>query len=153
MIDEARTLADVVIIDAAPMLAANDATDITPFVDSVVLVAQAGRTTAPSAQRAVDLLARLAVPVLGVVVQSAAEADGADYLRGYREHRPADDAGPPAGPPDPAAPSSAGHAADISLKRLTSVRSALGKLGSGQHATDPHRGELARDPGRREDSG
>ena len=153
VIDEARTLADVVIIDAAPMLAANDATDITPFVDSVVLVAQAGRTTAPSAQRAVDLLARLAVPVLGVVVQSAAEADGADYLRGYREHRPADDAGPPAGPPDPAAPSSAGHAADISLKRLTSVRSALGKLGSGQHATDPHRGELARDPGRREDSG
>ena len=79
VLEEVRTLADVVIIDAAPMLAANDATDIVPHVDSVVLVTHVGRTSGPQAERTVDLLRRLAVPVLGVVVQAAAEADGLGY--------------------------------------------------------------------------
>lgn len=83
VVTEARTLADVVIIDVAPMLAANDATDILPHVDSVLLVTHAGRTSAQQAERAVDLLARLGPPVLGVVVQAAAEADGLGSYDGY----------------------------------------------------------------------
>lgn len=83
VVAEARQLAEVVLIDAAPMLAANDATDIVPFVDTVIVVTHAGRTAAPQAERTVDLLARLAVPVLGVVVQAAAEATGVGSYEGY----------------------------------------------------------------------
>ncbi len=88
VVRQARGLAEVVIIDAAPLLAANDATDIVPHVDSVVLVTQAGRTSAPQAERAVDLLARLKVPVLGVVVQAAAESAGVGSYEGYGERQP-----------------------------------------------------------------
>ena len=89
------------------MLAANDATDIVPHVDSVILVTHAGRTSAPQAERTVDLLARLAVPVLGVVVQAAAEADGLGPLRRLRRPRTRDER--PATrrrsrPPQPATP-------------------------------------------------
>ncbi len=83
VLEELRTLADVVIIDVAPMLLANDATDIVPHVDSVLVVTHVGRTSGPLAERTVDLLARLAVPVLGVVVQSAAEADAAGGYHAY----------------------------------------------------------------------
>lgn len=80
---QTRDKADVVLIDAAPLLVANDATDIVPHVDSVILVTQAGRTSAAQAERAVDLLSLLVVPVLGVVVQASDEADGIGSHEGY----------------------------------------------------------------------
>lgn len=68
LLDAARSLADVVLIDAAPVLAANDATDLVPYVDAVVLVARCGRTSREHALRATELLARLAVPIAGTVL-------------------------------------------------------------------------------------
>lgn len=98
VVRQARGLAEVVLIDAAPLLAANDATDIVPHVDSVVLVTHSGRTSAPQAERAVDLLARLKVPVLGVAVQAATESAGVGSYEGYGEASGTADTGgrPPA---------------------------------------------------------
>lgn len=68
LLDTARQLADIVLIDAAPVLAANDATDLVPYVDGVVLVTRSGRTTREHALRTTELLARLSVPIAGTVL-------------------------------------------------------------------------------------
>ena len=68
IVAEARTLADIVLIDTTPMLVANDAIDLMPSVDTVLLVARSGRTTKEQAERTVELLARMRVPVSGVAL-------------------------------------------------------------------------------------
>ena len=81
----ARELADVVLIDAAPVLAANDATDLVPYVDAVVLVARCGRTTRDHALRTTELLARLSVPIAGtVLIGSNMNASAGRYASGSR---------------------------------------------------------------------
>ncbi len=71
---EARNAADVVVVDAAPLLVGNDSLDFMPFVDSVVVVARSGRITADLAERASGLLARVRVPVLGIALVGAPSA-------------------------------------------------------------------------------
>ena len=68
LIQEARGFADVVIIDAAPLLTANEAIDLMPYVDSVLVVCRSGRTTRDQAHRSVELLGRMRVPVSGIVL-------------------------------------------------------------------------------------
>jgi capsular exopolysaccharide synthesis family protein len=77
-IAEARELADVVLIDTAPLLAAGEATLLFSKVDGVLVVSRAGRTTPDAAGRARDLLMRLDAPMLGVVL-NAAEGSGVPY--------------------------------------------------------------------------
>jgi Mrp family chromosome partitioning ATPase/capsular polysaccharide biosynthesis protein len=64
----ARELADVVVVDAAPLLSGSDALDLMPHVDTVILVGRVRRTTRDHAQRARELLVRIGVPVLGVAL-------------------------------------------------------------------------------------
>jgi capsular exopolysaccharide synthesis family protein len=61
-------LADVVVIDASPVLAASDWTQLIPRVDEVIVVARAGRTDAGSARRTAEVLTLLKAPVMGVVL-------------------------------------------------------------------------------------
>jgi capsular exopolysaccharide synthesis family protein len=83
-VDEARKSADVVVIDAAPLLVGNDSLDFMPFVDSVIVVARAGRVTREMAERSSALLARVRVPVLGVVLIGAPETPGrGGWFGGY----------------------------------------------------------------------
>jgi capsular exopolysaccharide synthesis family protein len=88
MVDEARTLADVVLIDTPPILATNDATELIPASDAVVIVARIGRTTADSAKRTHTLLERLAAPAAGVVVNGLSSPEAA-YSSYYRSAMPA----------------------------------------------------------------
>lgn len=74
LIASARELADVVLIDTAPMLATNDAFELIPYADAVVVVARAGLTTRESALRTTELLQRLEAPVTGVVMIGGREA-------------------------------------------------------------------------------
>lgn len=74
VIVEARGVADVVLIDTAPILAASDATHLFPLVDAVVVVGRSGRTTALSAQRTSELLLRLGAPVVGATLNGSTEA-------------------------------------------------------------------------------
>ncbi|MEY2567255.1 MAG: hypothetical protein QOE35_1784 [Actinomycetota bacterium] len=73
----ARRLADVVILDTAPILAINDALDVVPIVDQVVLVARGGKTSYPSAELAAERLRRVGAPLQGVVLVGGADAPAA----------------------------------------------------------------------------
>ena len=87
LLDAARSLADVVLIDAAPVLSANDATDLVPYVDSVVLVARSGRTTRDHAIRTTELLARLGVPIAGTALIGSNGSLGGYAARSLRLSR------------------------------------------------------------------
>jgi capsular exopolysaccharide synthesis family protein len=80
VIAESREVADIVIIDTAPILASSDATHLFPLVDAVVVVGRAGQTTAQAAQRTSELLLRLGAPVVGAALNGATEGE---LLRGY----------------------------------------------------------------------
>ncbi|MGH2806291.1 MAG: hypothetical protein ACRDKT_03350, partial [Actinomycetota bacterium] len=73
VVDEARTIADVVIIDTAPLLATSDASALLPNVDSIVLVARAGKTTVTEAEHATEILERLGTPACGAVLNGVKE--------------------------------------------------------------------------------
>ncbi len=79
VIEAARSLADIVLVDSAPVLHANDTFDIVPLVDRVILVVRSGRLTTAAGQRVVDFLNRLQAPIVGVVLVGAAGAVRPDY--------------------------------------------------------------------------
>jgi capsular exopolysaccharide synthesis family protein len=87
----ARVLADVVLIDSPPVLAANDATELLPVVDGVLLVARLGRTRRNAAHSAANLLESLNAPIVGVV---AVEATSDHAIYGYFGRGAGRDAGP-----------------------------------------------------------
>jgi Mrp family chromosome partitioning ATPase len=73
----ARALADVVLIDTAPIGTVNDPAALARVVDSIALVVRLNGTTKDAARRALRVLRSLAVPLAGVVVT------GADVSRSY----------------------------------------------------------------------
>lgn len=88
VIDEAKQLADVVLIDSAPVLVTSDTYDILPVADALLLVVRSGRLTTAIGQKLVELLGRFQVPVAGVIIiappRSDAEGYGYGYGYGYR---------------------------------------------------------------------
>lgn len=79
VIEAARSMADIVLVDSAPVLHANDTFDIAPLVDRVILVVRSGRLTMAAGQRVSDFLNRLQAPIVGVVLVGAAGAVRPDY--------------------------------------------------------------------------
>jgi capsular exopolysaccharide synthesis family protein len=75
LIATARGLADIVLVDTAPVLATNDASELIHAVDAVVVVCRNGGTTTDSARRARVLLERLGTPVVGVALVGVAESE------------------------------------------------------------------------------
>lgn len=71
LVARARTEAEVIIVDTPPLLAASDASQLTPAADAVVVVCRAGRTSVHAAARCAEQLSRLGAPVLGVVLTAA----------------------------------------------------------------------------------
>jgi capsular exopolysaccharide synthesis family protein len=86
MLTRARSHADVVLVDTAPMLATNDATELIPAVDSVVVLCRAGKTTREAARRTCELLARLRAPIVGVALVGGRSTEAA-YSRYYTSDR------------------------------------------------------------------
>lgn len=77
---------DVILLDTAPFLATNDASELLPLTDQVLLVVRSGTTTAEVAHRTAEIMERFAAPVLGVVFNGSDEAHGAQYYYyGYGE--------------------------------------------------------------------
>lgn len=92
---------DVILLDTAPFLTTNDASELFDLIDHLVLVVRAGRTTVAAAHRAAETLERFAVPVLGVVMNDSDESPVASYYydgyttrrrRTRKHHRHQDDA-------------------------------------------------------------
>lgn len=71
LVARARDGADVVLVDAPPLLASNRASDILPLVDGVLVVSFVDRTSMSTAGRAAERLELLRAPVLGVVLLNA----------------------------------------------------------------------------------
>ena len=86
-----RVLAEVVLIDSPPVLAANDAAELVPVVDGVLVVARLGRTRRNAARSAANLLESLNAPIVGVV---ALEATSDHAIYGYFGRGTGKDAGP-----------------------------------------------------------
>ena len=82
----ARGLADVVIIDAPPLLVVSDALDLARHADVTLLVSKLNKTTRTQAQECQRLFTRLGVSALGTVLVGSRPA-GARY--GYPTVRPA----------------------------------------------------------------
>ncbi len=82
LLEEARAMADVVLLDTAPLLVVSDASELLPAVDAVVAVARAGKTTRDSARRSFELLDRAGIPVLGVALIGA-RSPMSYYYRGF----------------------------------------------------------------------
>jgi Mrp family chromosome partitioning ATPase len=78
----------VVIIDTAPMLATNDASELIHSVDAVVLVCRSGSTTSEAARRTRTLLERLSTPVVGVTLVGVPDVE-ASYSGYYTSNTPA----------------------------------------------------------------
>lgn len=87
VIATARDHFDVIVLDTAPLLTANDAVEIVRSADLVLMVARFQSTTSDRAQRAMELLHRVEAPVAGVVVIGTPEDAGAYYYYQYRDRR------------------------------------------------------------------
>ncbi len=79
IIRRCRTRYDVILLDTAPLLSTNDATEVLNEADLVVLVGRAGKTTKEAADRAAELLDRREAPVLGVTLVGVTEGPGGRY--------------------------------------------------------------------------
>ena len=74
-------VADVVLIDAPPVVAVADATILAARVDGVLLVVDSGRTRRDTARRATEQLQRVGARLLGAVLTNVkAEREQARYL-------------------------------------------------------------------------
>lgn len=71
VIEVARTLADVVLVDSAPLGTVNDAAVLAPLVEGIVLVTRLNHTTKDAARRAIRTVGNVDAKALGVVVTDA----------------------------------------------------------------------------------
>jgi protein-tyrosine kinase len=81
LITRLRQEADVVLLDAPPVVLATDAVELATQVDGVLLTVSAGRTKRDDAQRAVQLLKRVGARLVGTaLVNLPVDADQRRYL-------------------------------------------------------------------------
>ena len=82
IIERSRGLVDVVLLDTAPLLVANDTNALLAHADHVLLTVLAGETTVAELQQATALLDRRLAPVMGVVLvgSSAVSSGSIAYL-------------------------------------------------------------------------
>jgi Mrp family chromosome partitioning ATPase len=85
LVAHARTMFDYVLLDTAPVLTTNDASDLLPSADMVVVICRAGKTTRETADRAAELLERFGAPVVGAVLVAATESPSARYYYDYHQ--------------------------------------------------------------------
>lgn len=84
VIEELKAQFDYVVIDSAPVLPVSDAIALSRQVDGVLVITQAGRTSAPQVRQTLAGLEQVSAPVLGVVLNKASSRQsGAGYQYGY----------------------------------------------------------------------
>jgi Mrp family chromosome partitioning ATPase len=83
LIETAKNHFDYILLDTAPILTTNDASELLPVVDMVVMITRSGKTTKESADRAAELLERFRAPVVGGVLVAAANAPTRQYYYYY----------------------------------------------------------------------
>jgi capsular exopolysaccharide synthesis family protein len=91
VVDALRSRCDLLLIDSPPVLPVTDALVLSGFVDAMLLVVSADRTTKRGLSRAVELLMQMDAPLLGTVLNDVAPDrayayDHAGYA--YYQRRP-----------------------------------------------------------------
>ena len=88
---------DYVVVDTAPVMAADDVTSLAPSIDAVLFVIRAEHTSARIARAALDLLYHRQVRVLGLILNSVSPSSTDSYYyhkyRDYYHSYPAANAG------------------------------------------------------------
>jgi capsular exopolysaccharide synthesis family protein len=79
LLHAARKVFDYVIVDTAPLLIANDASELIQASDAVILMARSARTSIEAALRSAELMTRINAPVLGVVLVGSTDSSGGYY--------------------------------------------------------------------------
>lgn len=77
-------MADLTLIDTAPVLPVTDAVSLAPRVDAVAVVISSGRTTTKELARSLELLGQVSAPVVGTVLNSVT-SQGRYHYR-YRDY-------------------------------------------------------------------
>jgi capsular exopolysaccharide synthesis family protein len=80
----ARPLFDFIIVDTAPLLVANDASELIRAADMVLVVARSSKTSIESCERSAELLRRIDAPVIGAVLVGASDMPAAYRYYRYR---------------------------------------------------------------------
>jgi len=84
LIRAARKLFDFVLVDTAPLLVANDASELVSSTDLVLLISRARRTSLDAADRASEVLERIDAPTLGIILVAASDTPTAYNYYRYR---------------------------------------------------------------------
>lgn len=74
---------DIILLDTPPILSTNDASDLIPAADTVVVVLRAGQSRSGAAERVSNVLARYQADVLGVVFNGVDNAEMDSYYGYY----------------------------------------------------------------------
>ncbi len=82
VIQATRSSFDMILLDTAPLLTTNDASELLPETDQVLLVVRSGKTKVEAARRVAEVLDRFDAPVIGVVMNDSTEATSAQYYYG-----------------------------------------------------------------------
>lgn len=83
LLRDAAQLADVVLVDAGPLLMVSEPATLASQVDTVILVSRVGATTIDAAHRATELLARVQAPVSGVAMVGVTASELGIRAYGY----------------------------------------------------------------------
>jgi capsular exopolysaccharide synthesis family protein len=79
ILQDLRHVADVVIVDATPLFGLADALALAPRVDTVLLVADAQRSTRQNIRQAREVLDQIGVSLLGTVLNNVRRIDAGGY--------------------------------------------------------------------------
>ena len=77
---------EYILFDTAPVMAADDVSNLAPYVDGVVMVVRAGHTSGRVARAALDLLYQRKVNVLGVVFNAVRSNASEYYYYHYKDY-------------------------------------------------------------------
>ena len=83
---EARSQYDYVILDTAPVMAADDVASLAPLMEGVVFVIRAQHTSARVARAALEVLYQRGVSVLGLVFNAVDPRGGEYYYYKYKDY-------------------------------------------------------------------
>lgn len=86
LLKQAATDYDYVIIDTAPVMAADDVTSLAPQADATIFVIRAEQTSARVARAALDLLYQRRVNVIGIVFNAVRPASADYYYYKYHDY-------------------------------------------------------------------
>jgi capsular exopolysaccharide synthesis family protein len=83
IVETAKNRYDVILLDTAPFLTTNDASELLGVTDHVLVVVRAGKSRSDALSRCSEILDRLEAPVLGLVVNDSRDQQAAQYYYGY----------------------------------------------------------------------